>query len=297
MINKIVVIGCGNVGTSYIYAILNQKTKVEELVLIDINEDKAIGEVMDLNHSLAFTKAKIKIKVGKYQDVENAKIVVITAGINQKVGETRLNLKNKNQKIVEDITKKVMQNNFKGIFLIATNPVDIMSKIVYKTANTEANKVIGSGTCLDTARLRYLIGKELNINSKNIHAYVIGEHGDSSFVPYEYATVGLIPIKNYLNENKLNEIALDVKNSAYKIIEKKGFTNFGIGACLVEITNSILEDNNSILTISCYNEKNDIFISQLAIINKDGVKKILDLNLNKKDQELFTNSINVLKNE
>lgn len=297
MNNKVVIIGCGNVGTSYAYALLNQKTYVNELVLIDINQDKAIGEAMDLNHCISLTPSKIDIKVGNYKDVKDAKIVCITAGLNQKPGETRLDLINKNKKIIEDIVDNVLKHDFHGIFLIATNPVDIITKIVYEKSKFKPSKVIGSGTSLDTARLRYLLNEKLKINPQNVHAYVIGEHGDSEFVPWSIATIGLNPIKNFLTENELNDIYLKVRNSAYKIIEKKGFTNFGIGVCLVRITNAILQDENSIITISCYDKENDLYISQPAILNKDGVKEVLKLNLTDKEQDLLKNSINILKDE
>ena len=302
MNNKVVLIGCGNVGSSYAYAIINQRTKVSELVIIDTNKDKAIGDVMDLNHSLAFAPSKLKIRVGDYSDVRDAKIVCITAGLNQKPGETRLNLISKNKEIIKDITTKVMDNGFNGVFLIATNPLDIMTSLVYKYAKLKnpdfkTNQVIGSGTSLDTSRLRYLIGDRLKINPNNVHAYVIGEHGDSEFVPWSNATVGLNPISNYLKEDELTEIYLDVRDSAYKIIERKGFTNFGIGVCLVKITNAILGDENTIITVSCYDDKYDVFISEPAIINKDGVREKLRLNLNKEEQDLFLASIDVLKKE
>ncbi len=302
MNNKVVLIGCGNVGSSYAYAIINQRTKVGELVIIDIDRDKAIGNVMDLNHSLAFAPSKLKIKVGDYSDVTNASIVCITAGLNQKVGETRLDLINSNKEIIKNITNKVMDNNFKGIFLVATNPLDIMTSLVYKYAklknsNFKVNQVIGSGTSLDTSRLRYLIGDSLKLNPANVHAYVIGEHGDSEFVPWSNATIGLNPITNYLTQSELEKIYLEVKNSAYKIIEKKGFTNFGIGICLVKITNAILGNENSIITISCYNTKNDIFISTPAIINKNGVRDIIKLKLTKEENNKLLNSIKILKKE
>ena len=302
MNNKVVLIGCGNVGSSYAYAIINQRTKVSELVIIDTNKDKALGDVMDLNHSLAFAPSKLKIRVGDYSEVRDAKIVCITAGINQKPGETRLDLISKNREIIKDITNQVMDNGFNGIFLIATNPLDVMTTLVYRFAKEKIpsfkpNQVIGSGTTLDTSRLRYLIGDKLKINPTNIHAYVMGEHGDSEFVPWSNATVGLNPISNYLNQDELEKIYVEVRDSAYRIIERKGFTNFGIGVCLVKITNAILGDENTIITISCYNEDNDIFISQPAIINKDGVREKIKLHLNENEKQLFTKSIDIIKNE
>ena len=302
MNNKVVLIGCGNVGSSYAYAIINQRTKVSELVIIDTNKDKALGDVMDLNHSLAFAPSKLKIRVGDYTEVRDAKIVCITAGLNQKPGETRLDLISKNREIIKDITNQVMDNGFNGIFLIATNPLDVMTTLVYRFAKEKnpsfkPNQVIGSGTTLDTSRLRYLIGDKLKINPTNIHAYVMGEHGDSEFVPWSNATVGLNPISNYLNQEELEKIYVEVRDSAYRIIERKGFTNFGIGVCLVKITNAILGDENTIITISCYNEDNDIFISQPAIINKDGVREKIKLHLSENEKILFAKSIDIIKNE
>lgn len=295
MNNKVVLIGCGNVGASYAYAMLNQRTYVNELVIIDVNQDKALGDVMDLNHCLPFAPSKIKIKVGSYQDVLDADIVCITAGFNQKDGETRLDLTGRNKQIIDDIVTKVMENDFKGIFLVATNPVDIMSHFVFEKSKIAANRVIGTGTSLDSSRLRYLVGEKLNINPKNIHAYVIGEHGDSEFVPWTSASVGLNSIKNYLNDNELKNICLEVKNSAYDIIAKKGFTNFGIGVCLARITNAILGDENTIITISSYDIDNKIFISQPAIINRLGIKEIIKLELTDEENNLFLKSVNEIK--
>ena len=295
MPNKVILIGCGNVGTSYAYAIINQKTFIEELVLIDIDKEKAMGEVLDLNHCLAYLPSKLKIRVGNYEDVKNAKLVCICARLNQKPGESRLDLEEKNKKIIENIVKNVMKYSFQGIFLIATNPVDIITDTVFRISKIAPNKVIGTGTSLDTARLRFLISEKLEINPKNIHAYIIGEHGDSEFFPLSNATIGLNPITKYLTKEELRDISLNVKNSAYEIINKKGFTNFGIGICLVRITNAIFQNENVILTVSCYNKEHDLYISQPAIINKNGIKEVIKLNLTKEEQKLFLNSINILK--
>lgn len=295
MPNKVILIGCGNVGTSYAYAIINQKTFIEELVLIDINKEKAMGEALDLNHCLAYSPSKLKIRVGDYEDVKNAKMVCICAGLNQKPGESRLDLEEKNKKIIENIVKNVMKYSFQGIFLIATNPVDIITDTVFRISKIAPNRVIGTGTSLDTARLRFLISEKLEINPKNIHAYIIGEHGDSEFFPLSNATIGLNSITEYLTEEELKDISLNVKNSAYEIINKKGFTNFGIGICLVRITNAIFQNENSILTVSCYNKEHDLYISQPAIINKNGIKEVIKLNLTEEEQKLFLNSLNILK--
>lgn len=258
MNNKIVIIGCGNVGMSYAYCLLNQKTSVHEIVLIDINKRRIEGEAMDLNHCLPFGPSKITIKAGDYEDCKGAKIVCIAAGANQNPGETRLDLIHKNSVIFKDIVTKVMENGFNGIFLVATNPLDVMTYLTWKYSGLDTSHIIGSGTSLDTARLRYMIGERLEVNSKNIHAYVIGEHGDSEFVPWSNATVGSEPIKNHLNDNELNEIYVSVRDAAYEIIERKGATYYGIGMCLTRITNAILNDENSIIAVSAYNKNNNI---------------------------------------
>ena len=293
--NKIVLIGCGNVGMSYAYALLNQNTNVNELVLIDLNKERVIGEVMDLNHCLSFAPNKIDIKAGSYKDCKDATMVVIAAGANQEKGETRMDLIHKNSKIFKDIVTKVMDSGFDGIFLIATNPLDVMTYLTWKYSNLSTNKIIGTGTSLDTARLRYMIANKLKINPKNVHAYVIGEHGDSEFVPWSNANIGLQNIKDYLNKNELNEIYLDVKNAAYEIIDRKGATYYGIGMCLVRITNAILNNENSIITVSTYDKDNDIFIGLPVIINKRGVKDRININLTEEEKNKLQNSIKFIK--
>lgn len=294
--NKVVIIGCGNVGMSYAYALLNQKTSVNELVLIDINVRKVEGEAMDLNHCLPFGPSKMNIKVGDYSDCSDATIICIAAGRNQEPGETRTDLIDKNKEVFKSIIDNVVKSGFKGIFLIATNPLDIMTYITWKYSGFDASKVIGSGTSLDTARLRYMIGDKLSINPKNVHAYVIGEHGDSEFVPWSNATVGLQNVKDFLNDDELNKIMYDVKNAAYEIIDRKGSTCYGIGMCLVRITNAILNDENSIITVSSYDENNDVYVGGPTIINKNGIRERVYVNLTKFEEEKLQNSIDVIKN-
>ena len=295
MNNKIVLIGCGNVGMSYAYALLNQRTSVNELCLIDINKDRLEGEVMDLNHCLAFAPSKINIKLGDYTDCKDAKIVIICAGASQNVGETRMDLINKNSKIFKNIVTEVMKNNFNGIFLVATNPLDVMTYLTWKYSKLPASKIIGSGTILDTARLRFLLGDKLHISPKNIHAYVIGEHGDSEFIPWSNATVGIQPLTRFINQDELDHIEDEVRNAAYKIIEKKGATYYGIGMCLVRITNAILSDENSIITVSTYDKDNKVFIGNPAIINRNGIVARIKLDLNKEEIDKYNNSIITIK--
>lgn len=295
MNNKVVIIGCGNVGMSYAYALLNQKTNVQELVLIDLDKPRIEGEVMDLNHCLAFAPNPMKIKVGQYSDCKDASIVMIAAGANQNIGETRMDLIYKNAKVFKDIVEKVVATGFKGILLVATNPVDIMTFLTYKYSSFAPGRVIGSGTCLDTARLTYLISEKLNIDPKDINAYVLGEHGDSEFVPWNNANIGLQNIKDFLSDEELLSIQKEVSNAAYEIIEKKGATYYGIGVCLVRITNAILNNENSILTISSYDKANNIFIGGPTIINKEGAQKRIFVKLTEEETEKMQTSVDIIK--
>lgn len=295
MKNKVVIIGCGNVGMSYAYALLNQKTRVNELALIDLDEKRIEGEVMDLNHCLPFAPTPMTIKKGSYEDCSDATIVMIAAGANQNPGETRMDLINKNSKIFKEIVTKVMENGFNGIFLIATNPLDVMTYVTWKYSGLPHHKIIGSGTILDTARLRYMISEKLNISTRNIHAYVIGEHGDSEFVPWSSAQVGTQDIKDFISEEELNQISEKVRNAAYEIINRKGATYYGIGICLVRITNAILSDENSIITVSSYDKTNDIFVGGATIINKNGCKERMYIKLNEEETKKLEKSISIIK--
>lgn len=292
--NKVVIIGCGNVGMSYAYALLNQSTSVNELVLIDLNQERIIGEAMDLNHCLAFAPSKIDIKAGNYSDCKDAKIVVIAAGANQNPGETRMDLINKNSKIFKSIVESVMESGFNGIFLVATNPLDVMTYLTYKYSKLDPSRVIGSGTSLDTSRLRYILSEKLNMNPKNMHAYVIGEHGDSEFVLWSKALVGTENINKFISTEEMSSIEYDVRNAAYEIINRKGATYYGIGMCLVRITNAILNNENSVITVSSYDKDNDIYIGLPTVINSDGAKKMY-IELDKDETIKLQNSIDIIK--
>lgn len=295
MKNKVVIIGCGNVGMSYAYSLLNQKTAVQELVLIDINYEKTVGEAMDLNHGLPYSPSKVNIKVGDYSDCTDAKIVMIAAGRNQEVGESRLDLIDKNKIVFKDIIDKVVKSGFQGFFIIATNPVDIMTYITWKYSGFPNEKVIGTGTTLDSARLRYEIGTKLNINPKNIHAYVIGEHGDSELVSWSTVTVGLSNINDFLSKKEMTDIEDKVRNMAYDIIKKKGNTSYGIGMALTRITNAILNNEDAILTISSYDKENNLFIGYPTLINNSGAIKRLPFPLTDEEQGKYNLSIKLLK--
>ena len=300
---KVVLVGAGFVGMSMAYSLLNQGG-VEELVLIDVNKDKTIGEEMDLSDGLPYAPHKMKIKAGDYSECKDANIVVITAGLAQKPGQTRLELAVVNAKIMKEITQNVMANGFSGVFIIASNPVDLMSYVVAQVSGLPKSRVIGSGTVLDTARLRYLIAEYLDVSSKNVHAYILGEHGDSSLVPWEYCYVGCKKMIDIMKDNNhpmedLKKIHDGVWQAAYKIIEKKKATYYGIGMALNRLVHAVLNDENAILTVSTYqnNEygQEGMYIGVPAIINKDGVKEILQLKLNDEDQAKFNHSCEIMK--
>lgn len=292
---KVVIIGCGNVGMSYAYALLNQRTHVNSLALIDLNKERVEGEVMDLNHCLAFSPSKMKIKVGDYSDCNDADLIVIAAGVNQKPGETRIDLLKRNASIFKGIITEVMKNGFDGIFLIATNPVDIMTYLTQKYSNLPRYKVIGSGTSLDTARLRFLISDRVKVSPSNVHAYVIGEHGDSEFIPWSDVNIALQDISSFISHEEMKEFEEEVKTAAYKIINAKGATYYGIGMCLVKITNAILGDENSVMVVSTYDDTNDVYVGLPSVINSVGADRKIDFKLNEEETAKLTNSINILK--
>ena len=300
---KVVLVGAGFVGMSMAYSLLNQGG-VEELVLIDVNKDKTIGEEMDLSDGLPYAPHKMRIKAGDYSECKDANIVVITAGLAQKPGQTRLELAVVNAKIMKEITQNVMANGFSGVFIVASNPVDLMSYVVAEVSGMPKSRVIGSGTVLDTARLRYLIAEYLQVSSKNVHAYILGEHGDSSLVPWDHCYVGCKKMIDIMKDNNhpmedLKKIHDGVWQAAYKIIEKKKATYYGIGMALNRLVHAVLNDENSILTVSTYqnNEygQEGMYIGVPAIINKDGVKEILELKLNDEDQAKFNYSCEIMK--
>lgn len=300
---KIVLVGTGFVGMSFAYSLLNQGG-VNELVLIDVLKEKAEGEAMDLSHGVPYAPSKMEIRAGDYDECKDADIVVITAGINQKPNQTRLELVQTNAKIIKEITENVVRSGFNGIFVIASNPVDIMTYVVAKVSGFPKEKVIGSGTALDTARVRYLIGEYLGVSSKNIHAYIMGEHGDSSFVSWENAYVGCKKMTDIMKDNNhpmsdLAEIHKDVVNAAYEIIEKKKATYYGIGVALTKIVKAILNDENEIMTLSSYQRgeynQEGLYIGVPTIIGANGVKEILELKLTDEDQAKFDNSCNILR--
>lgn len=302
-VNRVVVVGTGAVGCSYAYSLINQGV-AEEIVLIDVNKAKAEGEAMDLNHGIPFAPSPAKIWNGDYKDCRQADLVVITAGLAQKPGETRLQLVEKNTKIFKEIIRNIMNSGFDGIFLVATNPVDILTYVTWKESGLPKERVIGSGTVLDSARLRFQLGERLNIDPRNVHAAVIGEHGDTELPVWSHATIGIEPLDYFIKKGEitradLDEIFVNVRDAAYHIIERKGATYYGIGMSLVRITKAILQNENSILTVSVLLEgeygQEDLYIGAPAVVNRNGVREIIEMKLNEEEKEKFNHSAAVLK--
>ena len=302
---KIVLIGTGMVGMSYAYALLNQNL-CDELVLIDINKKRAEGEAMDLNHGVAFSGGNMEIYAGEYTDCCNADLVVLTAGLPQKEGQNRLDLLKENRKIFETILQSVLENGFHGIFLVATNPVDIMTRIVYEISDFPPEKVIGTGTALDTARLRYLLGEKFMIDPRNMHAYVMGEHGDSEFVPWSQAMMTTKPIFDLCGETEgchfqeLLELEEEVRMAAYKIIDAKKATYYGIGMAMARITKAIFGNEYSVLTVSAHLQgeygENGIYIGIPCVVNRMGIQRIVELPLGSEEKQRLHSSCETLEN-
>lgn len=285
---KIILVGDGAVGSSYAFALVTQNIG-RELGIIDMNVSKTEGDAMDLSDALAFTGPK-KIYAAEYSDCKDADIVVLTAGAAQKPGETRLDLISKNLKIFKNIVGQVMDSGFDGIFLVATNPVDILTYATWKFSGLPASRIIGSGTSLDSARFRQEIAKLVHVDPRNVHAYILGEHGDSEFPVWSHANIGGLQLYEWLKQNdktideeSLVKVFFSVRDAAYRIIEKKGATFYGIAVSLARITRAILNDEDAILPLSVYLDgeygQHDVFIGVPAIVNSSGIRKAIEIPL------------------
>lgn len=287
-IQKAAIIGCGFVGTSIAFSLV-QKGIFSELVLIDANEKKAEGEAMDLSHGLPFTKP-MEIRAGSYEDIADCAMIIITAGANQKPGETRLDLVHKNVEIYKSIIPKIVEKNQEATLLIVSNPVDIMTYVALKLSGYPRHKVIGSGTVLDTARLKYLLSRHLDVDSRSIHAFIIGEHGDSELAVWSAANVSGIPLNHFCelrgyfdHMESMDRIYQSVRDSAYEIIEKKGATYYGVAMAVCRITESVIRNEHSIMPISVYLDGlyglHDICLSIPTVVGQEGAEKVLDIPL------------------
>ena len=293
--SKVVIIGTGAVGATTAYTLLLRE-RVSELVLIDANKERALGEALDMNHGLPFTGG-MKIWAGDYSDCAGADIIVIAAGASQQPGETRIDLLKRNARIFDSIIQDIVKYNTHGIILVATNPVDILSYVSLKKSGFPSNRVIGSGTLLDSARFRYLIGEAKEINPRSIHAHIIGEHGDSELPLWSLANVAGIDVE--FTDEERERIFESTKNAAYEIINAKGATFYAIALALDRIIVSILKNEASVLNVSTllndYNGVSDVYLGVPCIVDSTGVREVLNLELNDEELEKFQASANKLK--
>lgn len=300
MSDRVVLIGAGDVGVAYAYALINQGL-VHELSIIDINEQKVTGEVMDLNHGVVWAPTPTRVTVGAYADCADADLVVITAGAAQHPGETRLDLVDRNIAIFRTIISQVMETGFSGRFLIATNPVDVMTYATWKFSGLPSERVIGSGTVLDSARLRFMLGELYNVSPASVHASIIGEHGDSELPALSSANIAGAPLARDLEEGKREEIERifnDTRTAAYKIIDAKGSTSYGIGMALARITRAILRDEYAALPVSTMLNGqygiDDLFIGVPAIVGRSGIKQVVELELSNSERKALAKSAQTL---
>ncbi|SDE87227.1 L-lactate dehydrogenase [Fontibacillus panacisegetis] len=293
--SRVVIIGTGAVGATTAYTLFLRE-RASEIVLIDANKEKALGEALDMNHGLPFTGG-VKLWAGDYSDCAGADIIVIAAGASQRPGETRIDLLKRNASIFDTIIKNIVKYNTQGIILVATNPVDILSYVSLKQSGFPSNRVIGSGTLLDSARFRYLIGQSKGINPRSIHAHIVGEHGDSELPLWSLANVAGIGLE--ISEEEKVDIFNNTKNAAYEIINAKGSTSYAIGLALDRIITSILLDEGSVLNVSTlltdYNGVSDVYLGVPSIVDRSGVRQVLDLELSDQELQQFQSSANKLK--
>ena len=301
---KVAVIGCGFVGATSAFSLI-QTGLFSEMVLIDANAKKAEGEAMDLSHGSAYL-TPMNIYAGTYDDIVDAGIIVITAGANQKPNETRLDLVKKNVQIFKSIIPEIKKRNCEGILLIVSNPVDILTEVALKLSGFPSNRVIGSGTVLDTARLKYVLGKHLQVDPRDVHAYIIGEHGDSELVVWSGAQVAGIHINHFCelrghfnHEEAMERLAQEVRDSAYEIIERKGATYYGVAVAVKRIATAIVKDEHAVLPVSSLMQGefglNDLCLSIPTVIGQNGVEKVVDIYLNNDENDKLQSSARALK--
>jgi len=297
--NKVVIIGTGNVGATTAYTIMTSG-RAREIVLIDLNKEKTEGEVMDLNHGMAFTDPA-NIYAGDYKDCKDADIIIIAAGANQKPGETRIDLVHKNTAIFKDIISKIIGVEKNAILLVVTNPVDILTYVTLKVSGLNPDMVIGSGTVLDTARFKYSLGNHFGVDTRNVHGYIIGEHGDTEVPVWSRVSIGGNDLESFCalcdhrcNKETQNKIFMDVKNAAYEIIKRKGATYYAVSLGVLRIVEAILRNESSILTISSYLDGYeglyDVCLSVPTIVGRKGRIRLLPLPLTPDESSLFKKS-------
>lgn len=303
-LRKAAVIGCGLVGSSTAFALM-QSGLFSEMILIDADQDRAEGEALDLSHGTPFARP-MKIYAGTYPDIVDAAVIIITAGANQKPDETRLDLVNKNTKIMRAVVQEIMKYGCEGMILVVSNPVDILTYEALKLSGLPKNRVIGSGTVLDTGRLKSELAEHLGVDSRSIHAFIIGEHGDSEIAAFSSANVSGVPLNNvcemrgyFHHEAAMRKIAQTVKNSAYEIIAKKKATYYGIAMAVRRICESIVRDEKSILPVSVMLDDfyglNDVVLSMPTILGANGAEGLMPITLNEEERTQLEKSANTLK--
>jgi L-lactate dehydrogenase len=302
--HKIAIIGAGQVGSTFAFSLLLSGL-VGELVLIDIDREKVEGEAMDLNHAVPLSNP-VRIWAGDYADCAGADVVMVAAGTAQRPGETRLDLVKRNAGIFQQIVPRIVEHNKNGVLLIATNPVDILSYVAWQLSGFPPERVIGSGTVLDTARFRYLLAQHLGIDARNVHAHIIGEHGDSEVPVWSMANVAGIRLEHFcqlhscdLSADERAKIFERTRDAAYEIIERKGATYYAVAAGLMRIVESILRNQHSVLAVSSlvqgYCGIEDVYFSLPAVIGRAGIEAVIDLPLDEGEREALCDSADILR--
>lgn len=304
---KVSIIGCGNVGLRYAYALIIRGV-ARELVLVDLDMKRIAGEAMDLSHGAPYVHP-VEVRAGGYVDIADSDLVVIAAGKKQKPGQSRIDLVRDNVELFRRIIPEIVKNAPRAVLLIATNPVDILACAAYRFSGKPAREVIGSGTVLDSARFRFQLARHCDLDPRNVHAYILGEHGDTEFPVWSRAMIGGILFTDYCllcrsrescqHREVMNRLFTDVRDSAYQIIDRKGETSYGIGLALVRITEALLNNENAILPVSSlvqnYMGINDVYLSLPCVINREGVREVLEVELNDEEEKALHHSADTLK--
>lgn len=304
-IRKVAIVGTGLVGSSTAFSLLTQGV-CDEILMIDINKEKALGEVMDLNHCIEYLNRNTKVRVGSYEECKDVDIVVITAGAPPKPGQTRLDTLDLSAKIVKSIVEPIMNSGFNGHFIIVSNPVDVISYYVYKLSGLPKNKVIGTGTSIDSARLKNFIAELFNVDPRSVQGYSMGEHGDSQMVPWSHVYIGGKPFSKVIEDNKnrvgdinLDKLVLDTARAGWEVYNRKGTTYYAIASATVGIIKAIINNENKIIPVSTLLEGEygevDVFTSVPVVLNNEGVKEVVEIEMTKEELEKFKASNKVIR--
>ncbi|MUG68568.1 MULTISPECIES: L-lactate dehydrogenase [Paenibacillus] len=303
---KVTIVGSGLVGAACAYSMINQSV-CDEIMMVDRTYDRAVAQALDLSHCMDFTSTRTKVYAGRLEDCRDVDVVVLTAGANPKPGQTRLDVLEEADQITRDLVSKVVAGGFNGVFVVAANPVDIVTHIVQEVSGFPRSRVIGTGTSIDSARLKTLLSEVFSIDPRSVNGYAMGEHGDSQFVAWSHVTIGGKPLLHILDQHKerfrdvnLDEIARKTKDAGWEIFTRKGNTQFGIGNALAYIVRSILNDEHRIIAVSAVLEgeygQREVCTGVPAIIGDVGIEEVIELNLSEEELEKFNHSCNILRN-